>query len=77
MSVAKLEKIGKVLTQLIDGEMTIEEMKDYIREGSTGLLHGTEQTYGDACEYEPIDVALAVAKIVDEFVIERPAAPRY
>jgi len=55
-----LRALGKVLSELIDGELTLDEMKEAVRE-NTGLLKGDECRYGDACEYYPRDIALAVA----------------
>lgn len=57
-----LRAIGAVLTKIIDGEMTVEEMKEAVRE-NTGLLKGDESRYGDACEYYPREIALAVADL--------------
>lgn len=61
---ASLEKIGEVLTALIDGGLTVEQMKEDIRE-SSGLLIGDECRYGDASEYFPRDIALAVAALAE------------
>lgn len=58
-------KIGEVLTKLIDGEITLDEMKENIRENS-GLLIGDECRYGDASEYFPRDIALAVAALAEQ-----------
>jgi len=64
MSVEQHEKtlraLGKVLSELIDWELTLDEMKEAVRE-NTGLLKGDECRYGDASEYHPRDIALAVA----------------
>lgn len=57
-----LESVGKILTKLIDGEMTIEEMKEDIRE-NTGMLTGDDERYGDAREYFPRDLAIAMAEL--------------
>jgi hypothetical protein len=57
-----LRALGIVLTKLIDGEMTVEEMKEAVRE-NTWLLKGDECRYGDASEYYPRDIALGVADL--------------
>jgi hypothetical protein len=58
-----LRAVGAVLSKLIDGEMTVEQMVETVRENS-GLLKGDECRYGDASEYYPRDIAIAIAKLV-------------
>lgn len=57
-----LRALGIVLTKLIDGEMTVEEMTEAVRE-NTGLLRSDESRYGEAREYYPRDIALGVADL--------------
>jgi hypothetical protein len=57
-----LRAVGAVLSKLIDGEMTVEQMVETVRENS-GLLKGDECRYGDASEYYPRDIAIAVAEL--------------